>query len=170
MLAVAVSQRSPCLSEVVMVGKHRQTEGHLILILFYRDTDVAVAAAVLALKSLHQHHASITGTLNVVASLASNFDNITHPEARACILWMVGQYARASGQGTTPMPESLQAIEPWVPDILRKAAKSFTSDVRYSSPGRSINRFTHKRLWSAIHCQAPSFNSCRKGLCPCSKS
>lgn len=117
-----------------MVGRHQQMEGHLVLILLYCNTDVAVAAAVLALKSLHQHHTTLTGTLNVVASLASHFDNITHPEARACILWMVGQYARASGQGSTPMPESLQAIEPWVPDILRKAAKSFVSDVRYSPP------------------------------------
>ncbi|KAG8929188.1 AP-3 complex subunit beta [Tulasnella sp. 417] len=99
-----------------------------LTMLIRSSNDVAVAAAVLALKSLHQRRSSLAGTVNVVASLASHFDNIGHPEARACILWMVGQYARASGQGTTPMPESLQAIEPWVPDILRKAAKSFKSD------------------------------------------
>ncbi|KAG9045037.1 AP-3 complex subunit beta [Tulasnella sp. UAMH 9824] len=110
---------SSCLSALTMLIRSSNA---------YHNTDAAVAAAVLALKSLHQHHTSATGTLNVVASLASHFDNITHPEARACILWMVGQYARASGQGTTPMPESLQAIEPWVPDILRKAVKFFTSD------------------------------------------
>lgn len=64
----------------------------------------------------------------MVASLASQFDNITHPEARACIIWMVGQYARVVDP-KTPMPESLRAVEPWVPDILRKAVKSFEVDV-----------------------------------------
>ncbi|KAG8973912.1 AP-3 complex subunit beta [Tulasnella sp. 425] len=102
-----------------------------LTMLIRSSNDVAVAAAVLALKSLHQHQISLktsTGTVNVVASLASHYDNISHPEARACILWMVGQYARASDQRSTPMPESLQAIEPWVPDILRKGVKSFKSD------------------------------------------
>lgn len=110
-----------------------ETERNMYIDFISLRTDVAVAAAVLALKSLHQHQISLktsTGTVNVVASLASHYDNISHPEARACILWMVGQYARASDQRSTPMPESLQAIEPWVPDILRKGVKSFKLDVR----------------------------------------
>ncbi len=41
------------------------------------------------------------------------------------------------------MPSGLNDVEPWAPDVLRKAVKSFTSDVSFSveSHGRSLTIF-----------------------------
>lgn len=67
-----------------------------------------------------------------MSSLAFYFDTIRNPKARACIIWMVGQYARRT-EGAAPlvhpMPENLARVEPWAPDILRKAVKSFKEEV-----------------------------------------
>ncbi|KAG8907999.1 AP-3 complex subunit beta [Tulasnella sp. 403] len=107
------------------------------------SNDAAVAAAVLALKTLHRRHVSsgledarlLTESRSVVARLASHFDTIKNPEARACILWMVGQYCWRSSDGPIEgMPPDLSGIEPWAPDVLRKAAKEFISSARAPPP------------------------------------
>lgn len=55
----------------------------------------------------------------MITQLTKALDEITEPLARANIFWLVGQYS-----------SQLQTI---APDVLRKAAKSFTSEVRILS-------------------------------------
>ncbi|EAU85554.2 beta-NAP protein [Coprinopsis cinerea okayama7 len=64
------------------------------------------------------------GALSIVNHLARKFDDIKHAEARACIVWLVGQYA-AAGEGGT---NGIDGIVDWAPDVLRKGAKSFASE------------------------------------------
>lgn len=52
----------------------------------------------------------------MITQLTKALDEITEPLARANIFWLVGQYSN-----------QLQTI---APDVLRKAAKSFTTEVR----------------------------------------
>jgi AP-3 complex subunit beta len=63
--------------------------------------------------------------LSIIARLASKFDGIKNPQARACIIWLVGQYAASNEPG--PGPEGVVA---WAPDLLRRTAKSFGQEVR----------------------------------------
>ncbi|TBU27074.1 adaptin N terminal region-domain-containing protein [Dichomitus squalens] len=106
--------------------------------------DVIVANAVLVLKSLvqirlqQQQDAIAYGALpstfsplEIISRLARRLDEIRHPKARACVIWLVGQYAASSAvpdnsNGLTHAgPEG---IAPWAPDVLRKTAKSFTQE------------------------------------------
>lgn len=71
--------------------------------------------------------------MDVVARLARRFDDIQHPTARACIIWMVGQYASVpqdiNGQSSLVSEGGVvSGITPYAPDTLRKAAKSFNLD------------------------------------------
>jgi AP-3 complex subunit beta len=100
--------------------------------------DVIVSNAVLVLKSLVQSQLSShppstldppcgsKAPLNIISRLAYRFDEVRHPSARACILWLVGQYA-----GRTEASVSLASIEgvtDWAPDTLRKVAKNFSRE------------------------------------------
>ncbi|KAI0833718.1 adaptin N terminal region-domain-containing protein [Trametes gibbosa] len=105
--------------------------------------DVIVANAVLVLKSLvqirmqqQQNVIAVGGLppqsfspLEIISRLARRIDDIRHPKARACVVWLVGQYASTPApvaNGSTPTgPEG---IAPWCPDVLRKMAKSFTHE------------------------------------------
>ncbi|KAF5391397.1 hypothetical protein D9757_002040 [Collybiopsis confluens] len=90
--------------------------------------DVTVSNAVLVLKHLIQTQLSqISGlqvpgpsqpSVNIITSLARRIDDIHHPQARACVIWLVGQYC--ANEGTA-------AVE-WAPDVLRKAAKGFAQE------------------------------------------
>jgi AP-3 complex subunit beta len=65
---------------------------------------------------------------HVLASLARRFGSIRHPSARACVIWLVGQYAGTStGEASTVIP----GMYDWAPDILRLVAKSFPKEVIY---------------------------------------
>ncbi|TFK82840.1 hypothetical protein K466DRAFT_603355 [Polyporus arcularius HHB13444] len=104
--------------------------------------DVIVTNAVLVLKSLvqirlqQQQNAIAYGglpshsfsPLEIISRLARRLDEIRHPKARACVLWLVGQYA-ASPETAPEMNGAShvgpEGITPWAPDVLRKAAKSF---------------------------------------------
>ncbi|KAG8815476.1 AP-3 complex subunit beta [Serendipita sp. 399] len=82
--------------------------------------------------------ASVQTPSEIVASLAYQFDDVRHPRAKACVLWLVGQYAGAnanvkgSGAGDVPSSSSSQQVVPgvenWAPDVLRRAVKSFVYD------------------------------------------
>ncbi|KAG9014073.1 AP-3 complex subunit beta [Tulasnella sp. JGI-2019a] len=105
-----------------------------LTMLIRSSNEAAVAAAVIALKLLHQlqctgsHSVASSKAVNVVSALAFHFDNIRSPQARACLLWMVGQYSRRPESAPAlarAMPESLVRVEPWAPDILRKAVRTF---------------------------------------------
>ncbi|KAH7884593.1 adaptin N terminal region-domain-containing protein [Phlebopus sp. FC_14] len=93
-------------------------------------TDVIVSNAVLVLKSLVQNQllvgfsasTSSRSPLTIISSLARRIDDIKHPQARACVLWLVGQYCVTS-TGTV-----IEGIADWAPDVLRKSAKSFIAE------------------------------------------
>ncbi|KZT73489.1 hypothetical protein DAEQUDRAFT_754362 [Daedalea quercina L-15889] len=97
--------------------------------------DSIVANAVIVLKSLvqirlqQQQYAPVNGDpvtspLSIIARLAWRIDEIRHPKARACVLWLVGQYApsdvQANGAG-----KGFEGIAEWAPDVLRKSVKTF---------------------------------------------
>jgi len=72
-----------------------------------------VAESVIAIKKLLQ-----TGTKehdSVISYFAKNIDNIKVPEARASMIWVIGEYC--------------EKIPKLAPDVLRKLAKSFTDEV-----------------------------------------
>ncbi|KAG8808969.1 AP-3 complex subunit beta, partial [Serendipita sp. 401] len=96
----------------------------------------AATAAVVAVEGI----ASVQTPAEIVASLAHQFDDVRHPRAKACVLWLVGQYAAASistTATTATAKDGVQAqaqiqvvpgVENWAPDVLRRAVKSFAHD------------------------------------------
>lgn len=97
--------------------------------------DIVVSNAVLVLKSLVQTqlHAgtmpltsSMQPPLAIIAHLARRIDDIRHSQARACVLWLVGQYSEVQSKG---MSDSLDGVVEWAPDVLRKVAKTFNQEV-----------------------------------------
>jgi AP-3 complex subunit beta len=97
--------------------------------------DVVVGNAVLVLKHLIQTHSksstkcsdiSLHSPQSIVSFLARRVDNIRHSPAKACVIWLVGQYSVSN----TP-EDSLaeRGVEGWVPDVLRKSTKSFRQEV-----------------------------------------
>ena len=94
--------------------------------------DCVVANAVVELKSLVQTqmqgatHAGPSSTpLTIVERLAYRIDEIRHAQARACIVWLVGQYAADDSPNAV-----VEGVVPWAPDVLRKIAKSFRDEAR----------------------------------------
>ncbi|PSS05498.1 hypothetical protein PHLCEN_2v3780 [Hermanssonia centrifuga] len=98
--------------------------------------DAVVANAVIVLKLLVQVNLQQQTAISeayspvaIISRLAYRIDEIHHPKARACILWLVGQYA-----ATTPsISIELQnggpdGIVEWAPDVLRKSAISFMQE------------------------------------------
>jgi len=61
----------------------------------------------------------------IVESLAAQLDDVRHPRAKACVFWLVGQYAADESRIGAP------GIYSWAPDVLRRAAKSFSDDVSF---------------------------------------
>ena len=107
--------------------------------LIVRFEDVVVSNAVLVLKSLVQSQLSSHATLisdssssskalRIISRLAYKFDEVRHPSARACILWLVGQYAGRTETSVNPMT-GIEGVADWAPDTLRKAAKNFSREV-----------------------------------------
>ncbi|KAF5327542.1 hypothetical protein D9619_004173 [Psilocybe cf. subviscida] len=107
--------------------------------------DTVVSSAVTVLKHLVQtqlsnNHTSAgtTAPLDIIAHLALRIDDIKHAQARASIVWLVGQYASSvdassasssftslPGVGLGSPPEGLA---PWAADVLRKLARSFATE------------------------------------------
>jgi AP-3 complex subunit beta len=96
-------------------------------------TDAVVSNAVLVLKYLVQTQLSaptsdVASTsqspLTIIAHLARKIDDIRHAQARACVLWLVGQYSASDEKGVGP-----DGIADWASDVLRKAAKTFSQEV-----------------------------------------
>ncbi|KIP11063.1 hypothetical protein PHLGIDRAFT_125175 [Phlebiopsis gigantea 11061_1 CR5-6] len=94
---------------------------------------IVVANAVIVLKLLVQSSLQQEGlssnysSTSIISRLAYSFDKISHPQARACILWLVGQYAASdvSQNGAQVGPEG---VVPWAPDLLRKVALTFMQE------------------------------------------
>ncbi|KAF8169768.1 adaptin N terminal region-domain-containing protein [Pholiota molesta] len=96
--------------------------------------DTVVSSAVMVLKYLVQTQLSgqISGRasssqspLSIIAHLARRIDDIKHAQARACVVWLVGQYGGTEEKGNAFGPEG---IADWAPDVLRKLAKSFGTE------------------------------------------
>ncbi|KAJ3556780.1 hypothetical protein NM688_g1828 [Phlebia brevispora] len=97
--------------------------------------DVVVASAIVVLKLLVQVNLQKQQTgfdfspVSIISRLAYRIDEIHHPQARACILWLVGQYAEAPGSVDSGVVSlGPEGIVPWAPDVLRKAAISFKQE------------------------------------------
>lgn len=106
--------------------------------------DVIVPHAVLVLKSLVQTHLqqnsspfsqmsqknSSYSSFGIISRLAYKIDEISHPKARACVIWLVGQYAfndvvpQNGADSTVP-----EGVNDWAPDVLRKSARTFAREV-----------------------------------------
>lgn len=92
--------------------------------------DTVVSNAVMVLQTLVQTQLSkpnrmlVASTsqspLSIIAHLARRIDDIKHARARACVVWLVGQYGGSDEKGRGP-----EGIAEWAPDVLRKMAKGF---------------------------------------------
>ncbi|KAF7330482.1 AP complex subunit beta [Mycena venus] len=96
-----------------------------------------VSSAVMVLKYLVQSQlatassssfAAVAATaqqspLKIIAQLARRIDDIKHAQARACVLWLVGQYSASNEPSSGP-----EGVVEWAPDVLRKSAKGFAAE------------------------------------------
>ncbi|KAI0806028.1 adaptin N terminal region-domain-containing protein [Irpex lacteus] len=99
--------------------------------------DVVVGNAVIVLKQLvqlnmqnQQSPSTSYSPLSIISRLAYRIDDVRNPRARACIIWLVGQYA-ATDPSTAPAGEPQvgpEGIASWAPDVLRKTTKSFLQE------------------------------------------
>ncbi|KAL1406400.1 AP-3 complex subunit beta [Vanrija albida] len=90
---------------------------------------VLVAHAVIELKGVILSQAAVYSSTpqHLVARLAKQLDNITNPSARASVFWLAGQFAADDSPDTT-FGLKWPGLAPWVPDVLRKGAKSFITE------------------------------------------
>ena len=96
--------------------------------------DVVVNNAVLVLKHLIQckpaspAEVSFSGSqLAIISRLARRIEDISHPRAKACVLWLVGQYSAT--EHAEDGQSGLSGAVDWAPDVLRRSAKSFRKEV-----------------------------------------
>ena len=110
--------------------------------------DIVVSSAVQVLKSLVQSQrlptANASGSsLAIISRLAYRIDEIHHPDARACVVWLVGQYSAdeaRSGDGV------IEGVVEWAPDVLRRTAKTFRQEVSSFSALFRLSRVDMKIL------------------------
>ncbi|XP_077173501.1 AP-3 complex subunit beta-2 isoform X2 [Paroedura picta] len=94
------------------IGKVRDTcLNGLVQLLSNRD-ELVVAESVVVIKKLLQMQPAQHG--EIIKHMAKLTDNIQVPMARASILWLIGEYC--------------EHVPKIAPDVLRKMAKSFTSE------------------------------------------
>ncbi|KAI6103868.1 adaptin N terminal region-domain-containing protein [Pisolithus croceorrhizus] len=103
----------------------------LAMIKSRNDTITSNAIVVLKLLVQNQRHESplergsrSQDPLKIITQLAHRIDDIKHPRARACVIWLTGQYCPSGGGGTV-----IDGIADWAPDVLRKAVKSFIVEI-----------------------------------------
>jgi hypothetical protein len=110
----------------------------------------------------------------IVASLAQQLDSVRHPRAKACVFWLVGQYAMTNQEEIEKIGSlqngQIPGMAIWAPDVLRRAVKSFTKDVSVRSCGVAeiliVTRIaqasqatnTDPRLQTASTCSGASYN------------
>lgn len=128
-----------CLTALITMIKSRYGKRASVFNILFSETrmlpiDTVVSSAVMVLKYLVQTQLStgsaFAGTLaqsplSIIAHLARRIDDIRHAQARACVLWLVGQYAGSEEKTSILGPEG---IADWAPDVLRKLAQSFGSE------------------------------------------
>ncbi|EUC64965.1 adaptin amino-terminal region protein [Rhizoctonia solani AG-3 Rhs1AP] len=89
--------------------------------------DTATAASVLSLRTLLQTQSDNT-IVEVVQTLARRVEDIKHPEARSCAVWLIGQYAGNLTGTMSRSPFAIEGIAEWAPDVLRIMAKRFSTE------------------------------------------
>ncbi|KAI0701216.1 adaptin N terminal region-domain-containing protein [Cytidiella melzeri] len=99
--------------------------------------DIVVGNAVIVLKLLVQQNmqqqqstpSTSYSPLSIISRLAYRIDDVRNSKARACIIWLVGQYAAVDPSSSTGVSQTgPEGIAPWAPDVLRKATKSFMQE------------------------------------------
>ncbi|PWA26521.1 hypothetical protein CCH79_00001171 [Gambusia affinis] len=95
-----------------MRGLVRSSPGQPLLVAWVVSTETVVAESVVVIKKLLQTQP--TQHCDIIKHMAKLFDNITVPMARASILWLMGEYC--------------ERVPKIAPDVLRKMAKTFTSE------------------------------------------
>src|SRR5688500_2549872 len=105
--------------------------------------DTATTASVLSLRTALQTQSDST-VMAVTQVLARRVEDIKHPEARACVGWLVGQYAGNLTGTTSRSPFAIEGIAEWAPDVLRIMAKRFTTEV---SPDICACESVDQPLW-----------------------
>ncbi|KAG6901132.1 hypothetical protein C0995_016713 [Termitomyces sp. Mi166 len=102
-----------------------------LIVMIKCGQDTVISSAVLVLKHLVQTQlftpSELPGTsqspIQIIAQLARKIDDIRHAQARACVIWLVGQYAASADKGPGP-----EGVADWAPDVLRKTAKTFAQE------------------------------------------
>lgn len=79
---------------------------------------------------------STQSPLSLISHLSRKIDDIKHAQARACVLWLVGQYAGTGREGAAATEGG--GVAEWAPDVLRKGAKGFAHEVINTLPPRPI--------------------------------
>jgi hypothetical protein len=138
------------------------------------STDAVISSAVLVLKYLVQSQlnlnqgdfstaASQSSPLTIISHLARRIDDIKHAQARACVLWLVGQYAgeRSGIDGEA----AFDGMAEWAPDVLRKAAKGFMHEVRYNHFSIYISHCSTLDFDPGSRSQTPNYHPCCKAVC-----
>jgi AP-3 complex subunit beta len=77
--------------------------------------EAVVAESVVVIKKLLQTHPN--SHTDIIKHMARLADNITVPQARASILWLLGEYSHL--------------VPKLAPDVLRKMAKIFVNEVGF---------------------------------------
>lgn len=126
------TQQSLSALMVMIKSRHGTPLIRRVLLVTKQTPDIVVSNAVLVLKALIQNQllagssvpAPSRSPLTIISLLARRIDDIKHPKARACVLWLVGQYSAAPGISTV-----IEGVADWAPDVLRKICKSFSTEV-----------------------------------------
>lgn len=77
--------------------------------------EAVVAESVVVIKRLLQTRAA--DPVDIITHMARLFDSITVAQARAAILWLLGEHC--------------QSVPKIAPDVLRKVAKTFSDEVDF---------------------------------------
>jgi AP-3 complex subunit beta len=100
-----------------------------VVFLYLTRADVVVSNTILVLRSFIQnksHSTAASSATSVISRFAYRIENIRHPQAKACALWLVGQYSPDPNLESVGGPDG---VANWAPDVLRKCAKSFGNEV-----------------------------------------
>ncbi len=131
------------------------------------DVDAVVANAVIVLKLLVQVNLQQQTAISeayspvaIISRLAYRIDEIHHPKARACILWLVGQYAATTPSTSVGLQNGgPDGIVEWAPDVLRKSAISFMQEV---CPLLPIPKPELSDVWLDINRKVANFDTGRE--------
>ncbi|CAK5268769.1 unnamed protein product [Mycena citricolor] len=101
-----------CLTALMTMIKNRRGKSGAVMVLKHlvqKQLSAATSSSFAAVAS-----APPQSPLTIISQLARRIDDIRHPQARACVIWLTGQYAASAEQGTSH-PDG---VVEWAPDLL----------------------------------------------------